>query len=148
MADPTRDANLERECRVFARYLARVEPDDYVQQRYAAFHARLGAEATHPLDRALLAVARLGRGATVVADAYAGRLSRRSVLRRKLIAVLALLESSAPAFAVLDAPYRGGSLRVYAKLVARAALEGAALAIGLVVFGPLHLVIGLAPRRS
>jgi hypothetical protein len=138
-------AGLVRECRAFARYLAGVEPDAYLEARYVAFHIKVGAAVQDPVDRALLAVASVGGVATAVADAYAGRFRRRSALRRKLIALLALLESSSPAFERIDAPYRGGALRVYAKLVARALGEVAALAVGLLLFGPLQL---LARRRA
>ena len=60
-----------------------------------------------PLDRALMQVAHWGPPFTRVADGYAATFARASLLRRKLVLLLAILESRRQTAAVLDTAVAG-----------------------------------------
>ena len=87
-----RDPLLERECRVFTRYLVGREPSEYVRAKYADAHTIVPAYATlDAFHRRLLGIARTGPAFTRLADAYTRAFAPRGALRKKLILLLAIL---------------------------------------------------------
>ncbi len=140
---PATAASLERECDVFVRYLVRVRPDSYIQKKYAQAHsvsAEYAAEAA--FDRLLIAVASTAPLGASLADSYASLFARSSALRKKLILLMAILESCAPARGFVDAPDRASLAGLYM----RGALRGAFFALrclgSAIVLLPLQLVLG------
>jgi hypothetical protein len=96
---------LAAECRVFTRYLLDADTPSEVMAAYQRAHevsAVAPRRASRPLDRALLRVALLGPGFTRAADGYAAAFAKASVLRRKLVLLVAILESRQHTAAVLD----------------------------------------------
>ncbi|MGQ0721550.1 MAG: SDR family oxidoreductase [Candidatus Eiseniibacteriota bacterium] len=146
-AVPT-DAVLDRECSVLCRHLIGAEPPDSVRHAYRAAH-RPGAHG--PMrsgDDVLTAVARRGPAFARLADAWAGVLARNGTLRRKLVLLLAILESTGETSAKVDAPDRGTSLGFVAGLVGRVMLFAATFAVSLVVVPLFGIVDRIAPRRG
>lgn len=139
---------LHEECRRFARYLLNVEATPYVAAKYADAHHTDSAYGTgDAVDRWLVHVAGRGTGAARLADAYARLVRPQGLLRRKLVLLLALLETSAPAWRALEVePSRGarGALIALARHGAAAALAAVA---GIVVLGPGHLVLRARAQR-
>lgn len=140
---------LEREAARLGRRLVGRSPDRYVLSKYVGFHlahgaARLGV-ATR-MDRLLLAASRVP-GGLWLADAYAARFCKRSVLRSKLVLMLALLECSAPSARALDDVGRRGRLAAVCALASRGTIEALCVLAGTVVFLPLHGVSLLWPLR-
>ena len=89
----------DRECVVFTGHLLGVAPDAYVKRKYAEAHDVLGGLApTDPFDAFLLRFASKHRVCTRLADAYARVFRPGSALRRKLIVLLAILETSPPSY--------------------------------------------------
>ena len=132
---------LGRECEAFARYLTGRPPGDFVERKYRAAHAggvieRSGVDTT--FDRALVSIARQGPFLARLADAHARVFASGGLLRRKLVAVLALLEVSAPER--VDEP----SLRTGLGFVARAAWLGLVFAFLLAVSTLLLVPVRLA----
>ena len=145
------ESELRRECRVFCRYLVRQEPNDYVQEKYVAYHSRPDAEAARPadrFDRLLLRVSRRSRVTACVADSYASRFHRRSAVRKKLVLLLAILECCPPSFQYIDSPDRGGRAWIFATLFGRGVLFGVTLLVATIAFGPLHLISKLVAFRT
>ena len=107
MSEPS--TSLERECAVFTRFLTGLDPSGYVRTRYVAAHAVRPqlAEATTREAR-LVALAATGTVWCRLADAYAALFEPRGLLRRKLVTLLAVLETCPPYFEILDRPLRGG----------------------------------------
>lgn len=82
---------------MLARYLTGVAPDAYVTEKYCLAHERTTHyELYGAFDRLLLSVALRGKFLARVADSYASVAARRSALRRKLILLVAILESCPP----------------------------------------------------
>jgi len=136
-------ATLVRECRTFTRLLARSPATPYVIGKYIDAH-RVHTSLADPrgFDRVLVGRAASGPLVARMADAYARHVMPRGVLRRKLVLLLAILESSPGFHRTIDAgPERSfaGALVALAMTTMTAAL--AALA-GLALFGPMHLLTG------
>jgi len=147
----TADQHLARECRAFARYLSGRTPSDEVE----AWYRRADPDRVAPtrgapaIDRALLAAARWGAPWTRMADGYARFVRPVGPLRRRLTLMLAILENAPDTHPALHSADVGRRSVVVARLVGHLAASGVALVSGLVVFGPVHLVLGLAgPRHT
>jgi NADH dehydrogenase len=147
-ASPNQPADeLPRECRVFAAHLLRAVPDDYVTGRYVEAHRVLsGLTTADAFEVALLRFARTHRVAAAIADAYARVFVPASVLRKKLVLLLALLETSAATYRLVDAPVQGGPAAVAARLVARGSVAVMWLAAGILLFGPARLILTARAR--
>jgi hypothetical protein len=134
-------ADLEQECRVFTRFISRVEPSPYVTRKYVDAH-RLGPDLAPAdlFDGWLVAVARSSPPLTRLADAYARHFAPRTTLRRKLVLLLAILESSPPFNRVIDrVPARPFVIAVLALAVTGLGGLAAALA-GAALFAPIRFL--------
>ena len=105
MPDPTGRERLAAECDVFCRYLIGAGPSDAVTAAYCRAHEQAdveGARDASAFDRVLIRLARYSPLLTRAADAYASAFARTTVLRRKLVLLLAILEVSWPASQAID----------------------------------------------
>ncbi len=142
MADGHAPQALAAECELFCRYLSAGAPTPYVLGKYAAACELRGTRAgSGELDRRLLAFARRGPTATRIADVFARFLAPRSDLRRRLVLLLAILEST-PAAEELDRIEPTPPRAVVLGLVPRLLGSALCLALGLLLLGPLLLVHG------
>lgn len=100
---------LARECALLHRYLVGGEPDDFVRAKYVAAHepGRHGPVSPAAPDDALVRFARQGPAFVRLADAYGAAFQRGGALRRKLILLVAILESYGPTSSGVDSPDRG-----------------------------------------
>lgn len=133
---------LDRECDVFCRYLIGQVPGEYIRSKYREFHHLAVAEKylpARPFDEALLWVARWSPHATRLADGYARIAFPSAVLRKKLVLVLAILESSPYHQRITEVEAAGGA-RLWAGLVLSMAFSGCALLTSVVLFAPWHVL--------
>lgn len=139
---------LADECRLWARYLAGVTPSEYLTSRYIECHRRSEHFLAPPdaVDRMLLGIARTGRLGATLADSYATLLRPGSLLRRKLVLLVALMECAPPTSDLLDHPTARSSAGALARISYEAALSLLTLAVSLVLIGPLHLVAARGRR--
>lgn len=96
---PAVPAPLAHEAAIFARALIGAEPSPAAVQHYiraCRAHGLADDAAFSPFDRKTLKLARKGPAAVRRADAFCALAHRRGALRRKLIAMAAILESAAP----------------------------------------------------
>ena len=142
---PTHDADVA-ECRTFGRYLSGAEPTEYATRCYL----RLLPSAAVPedansllIERALVAAGRVGPLPLRIADAYARFLVPRSLLRRRLILLLAILENSAPAERTFNSGAEQSLPVLAAQLVVTLVASGLCLVAGVIAFGPVHIVSGV-----
>jgi len=133
------------ECRVFAHYLADTEASPYVQHAYGKLLPTSdvpSAVRDRLIERALLSVARQGTLATRVADGYARFFVPRSLLRRRLVLMLAILENSPGSEKLLNSGDEGSLVGVGVRLVLTGIASVLCSVLGVVIFAPLHLVSG------
>lgn len=153
-ADEAPDAadreTLEAECARFARHLAGLEASPAVKGAYVRAHAkgsRGPLRSTDDEDDVLVQIARGGPWSVRFADAWAAVFDRHGVLRRKLVLVLAILESG-PDSERIDVPAPGG----YAAFARALAVRGAVFAVTLLgaafVIGPRWLLGARGGREA
>lgn len=138
---------LDRECSVFCRYLIGQEPDDYVKGKYreAHRHAALAhVDPSNPLDSFLVKIAGISPWTTKVIDVYARVFRQSSLVRRKLVLLLAILESCAPFHVWLDSVDSNTIPLLFLRLLHRCLTFALLLVVAVLVIFPLDLVA----RRS
>lgn len=144
-----KNERLDRECLAFARYLTRQPPTDYTVEKYGDAHARselLRADRASRFDVFLLTIARTHPLGAWLVDTYTAVFLRRALVRRKWVLLLAILESSAPSADYFDVPDAGGRPVLAARLVLKGAGFVFALVVAMVMFMPVHLLIGSQSR--
>lgn len=136
------NSTIEEECRIFARYLIGYNPNSYAVRKYAEAHQVSTAFIPDtPFDRFVLRVARSHWVLTKLADSYARIAVPGTVLRKKLVLLLAILETSPPTYRVIDAVESGGTLALYLRLAGRGAASLLSLSVGSLVFLPAQLLL-------
>ena len=105
------------------------EPVPDVVDRYVAAHARLLAQRVAPRDAAVLAFLRRHPRAVGPLDAAAGLLRPRSLLRRKLLLLTAILEATTT-YAPRFLERRVGPVRLVATLAWLGSIASARIAVG------------------
>jgi hypothetical protein len=131
---------LERECRIFTRYIAGRDPTAYVIKKYSDAHAACETFAGDRFDDCLIGVARLHPACTLIADAYARLLAPHSAFRKKLILLLAILEVSPPFFRELDRPAKESIAPQAMKIGLRIVALIPAVIFGVLLFLPISLI--------
>lgn len=131
--------HLEQECAVYARYLSGTAPTAYLVEKYLDFHQKLGEKAkADAFDSFLVQISARGALWTALADSYARIFRPDSLLRKKLILVLALLECAPPSFEALDRVPPGGLPGTIFRLAGASARFLAALIVGAAIFTPVR----------
>lgn len=130
---------LAEECELFARYLTDEPPADYARERYRAAHrpgaeGDVGAGPVDAEDARLLSYARAGGVRLRMADVYARFVRPGALVRRKLVLMLAILETSPPTHRDLNTPRTGSTVGLLLATAFRVLRSGALLAAGLLVF--------------
>jgi hypothetical protein len=140
--DPALASELERECWSYALYLSGIEPSPYIIEKYLDFHQKFGARAGVPsFDAFLLSVSARGAFWARLADSYASMWRKDSILRKKIVLTLGLLECAPPVFEKLDRVPGGGFAGSILRLGMAAALYSLTLLIATVLFTPARVWI-------
>lgn len=141
-------AALSAECRVFTRHLLGVDPAAAVVDAYVAAHERAPHYAAETaFDVRLVTVAVRHPLLARLADAYGRLLAPTGLLRRKLVLLLAILETTPPHYRAVDAPLAGGLVTTVGALAFQGVVAGAGAVLALLVFAPIHLASrGAGPR--
>lgn len=139
------EAELRREAAVLGRYLAGREPEALVVDKYVAAHAAGvvdPAGGARAFDRWLVRAARGGPRRARWVDGWAVVFARAGLLRRKLVLLLAILETSSRG-PELDRPDAGGGAVGFALgMGARGVLFALRLALASLVLFPARWVLG------
>ena len=132
---------LNRECDVFARYLGASVGDVYVRGQYRAAHEAGIVE--HPgttrFERAVVNAARNAPLLVRALDAHARVFANGSLLRRKLVLLLAILEVRAPHDEELDSPTGTSVALMYVRMAWLGVALASLLALGSLVCVPIWL---------
>ena len=138
------DDEVDRECRVFTRHLVGADPDPLVLASYRRAVASVPAlAAKSSWDRTLLSVARRGVVGARCADAHAAVFAPASTLRKRLVLLLAILESCSPYAESIDRALGGSALGAIARVGLRGVVALLGLLVGTVVLLPVHAVLAL-----
>lgn len=140
-------AHGAREFTAFARYLGWRGPVDRLDDTYQRLHDAADYPTT-PVDALLLRVARHGWFAVTLADAYGRLVAPHGALRRRLVLVLAILESSAVSHADYDAANAAPWLETVARLGIIGIRWALTTALAILLIGPLHLIVALTGGRG
>jgi hypothetical protein len=143
-------AQLERECRSYARYLIGQAPSVYVIGKYRDFHLESDASARplDPFDHFLVRVSARAPFWARLADTYATRFRKNSTVHRKLVLTLALLECAPTSFAIVEQVQRGGAGGAAVLLGWEAARYALALVISIAFFTPVRLAMALSSKSG
>jgi len=139
------DAALAREAAVFGRYLAGAPATATQARHYAAAQVALPGSPSR-FERVQLAFARMHPVLTRAADAYGRIAAPRSLLRHKLVLLLAILESSAPTHRAYAAA-GSGAAGAFVRMSWAGLLFAAHLGLGALVLVPVQVVSVFGGRR-
>ncbi len=92
------------------------------------------------MDRILLRIAVTSPALAQWADSYASIAARKSLLRKKLILLMAILESSSPEHGYDELIRDTRASAVIARMALRGILHGMRFILGLLILGPIHFV--------
>ncbi len=137
-------SQLERECLIYTQYLIGRMPSPYVVNRYLDFHHKSDAMTSlefDAFDQFLVSVSARGPFWASMADSYASVFRKDSVIRKKLVLTLALLECVAPSFEALDDVDSRSAMAMPVALAWRAAKYAFLLGSSVVVFTPVRAVM-------
>lgn len=139
-------STLDQECRLFTQRLCGLDPTPVVLVAYRRAHETRSIDASKATrrERRLVAFAQGGAWSLHLADCYAALFARGSLLRKKLVLLLAILESTNPYSQVVDSPRPGSVIGFFAQAA------GLALQTGLsaLVAAPLVWTWGLFGREA
>ena len=138
---------LEAECRAFTQYLLGCEPQAYAVEKYVEAHevSPVFSTATR-FDHILVQAAGKSRAFTKIADSYARLFAPNTLLRKKPVLLLAILETSGPSFRLIDEVNGGGLLILSARVATRGAIFGLSVLAGAVLFLPAQLIFRTSGR--
>ena len=143
-----RDA-WRRECAVFCRYLSGEDASDYLSAQYVAAHECGAVElaGTTNFERAVASIARSAPWLTRMLDAHERVFANGSLLRRKLVLVLALLESKSPPADTLDAPTHGSNFGMFARMAWLGCVFAFCVIVAAVALLPLRIACAFGGAR-
>jgi hypothetical protein len=128
---------LERECRGYLRYLCRQSPSIYITEKYVDFHRKGGAALElDEFDRFLVRFSTRNILCARLADSYARVFRKESAVRKKLILLLALMESAPETYERLDRVPAGGFTGAVVRLGVSSATFILALSFATVILAP------------
>lgn len=100
--DETQPADYQKECQIFCRYLTGHKANDYVIKKYIDCHAKVDLKARDKFDSFLVKLASKSPFFTRFCDSFTRFFYSPSLLRKKLVYLLAILENSPPFCSYMD----------------------------------------------
>lgn len=137
------------ECRVFTRYLLRCDPDGYVIDHYAAANGTLALSPASGFDGAVLGFARINPLCARIMDSYASLFYRTATLRKRLVLLLAILETRPPFHQAMDRAQGGATPLLLARLSLTTVAALVSLFAGTLILTPVRVLfslVGKGPR--
>lgn len=141
--------SLRRECETLCRYLMGKAPNDYITDKYVYAHeidAIPSRNCDNLMDGLLLKIARLCPFGTKLVDAYAVVLLKNSLVRKKLVLLLAILES----YALSDHYLRNMRVNrkgiLFFELLSHILSFALTLGLAVVLLAPIHIILTMAAK--
>ena len=130
---------LTAECHALSKHLIGREAPTRVVAGYLEHHRERPVGPLSRFDARLTDHAGRGGASARLADAYSARVLPRGMLRRKLGLLVALLETDADSFEVIDAPDAGARGGAWLALLGSGVAEVVIAIVAVIRFGPAHL---------
>jgi hypothetical protein len=138
-------SSLRREAVTFGNYLTSQRPSSYLVSKYLDYHEKK-KPACAGFDAVLVGLARLHPVAAFVCDSYATWFHRHSALKKKLVLMLALFESTAAGDAILSFTNPNGSQPAFYAGIALRVTSHVLSAVGaVIILSPLRVFCALFP---
>jgi len=135
--------NLSRECEVFTSYLIKLVPNSYVIDKYRDAHLVTDLRLQHSergFDKLLVSMASIHPFLTRMVDSYARIVCPATLARKKLILLMAILETCAPTHEKFDLWRQTRKGIAYMRIFENGATFLSNVALSILLLGPLHLV--------
>lgn len=145
------DDDLDHECRIFCRYLVGQEPSNYVLENYRRGNVTHGLDQQlqeNGIERLLIKMAGRGPFFTWLADIYTRIFLPYSVIRKKLILLLAILEICGTTHSLFISRTAESRKRFYIRLLKDGLVFVLALLLATTLFRTLHLLHRLRPQQQ
>ncbi len=142
MADNSIHFNkLADECSKFCNYLINQAPGKYVTEKYQEAHrgGKSPDTGSSAFDSLLVRIAEMNPFFTKLTDVYTSFFMKRAVFRKKLILLLAILETCPPSFNYIDSVTSSGKVMLFAEIAMRALSYAFSLILSIIIFMPVHL---------
>jgi hypothetical protein len=143
------EKSIESECEVFTKYLLGCSPVPYVVQKYTDAHqvAAVFSKGS-PFDNLLVRVAGAHPTLTRLADSHARIFAPKGLLRKKLVLLLAILETSAPSYHLIDAVDGRGLIPLIFRLVFKGIAFVVSAVAGAIFFLPFQMILPSEQRKT
>jgi NADH dehydrogenase len=146
---PCSGADLEKECRNFTNYLIGYEPDGYIQSRYVQGHRITGMDRNGgSFDTLLVRMANRSKLLVRLADTYTSGFYKNALLRKKLLLLLAIMESCGSTYRHIDTVNEHSVIALYAKVAQKVAVFFLTLILSGIVFAPLKFLTSLLSKGN
>lgn len=142
---------LSKECDAFTYYLIRQGPSDFIRQKYIKAHeANLNLHSANLgiVDRLQMATSIRSSLAVKIADSYSAIFSRSCIIRKKIVLLLAILESSSSTYKHFDLPQGGGRAVLFGRMMLQGVIFAALFIFSSMIFFPLSLIDRLSKERK
>lgn len=144
-------SNLDDECNLFCYYLINQKPNKYVSEKYQEGHKLNNINRNHALgnfDKLLINIARISPLFTRLVDVYTRIFFKNAVLRKKLVLLLAILESCAPTHNYIDSVDTFSKTTFYIRMFEKGLSFIHTLLISSIIFMPFHILFALGQKLA
>jgi len=131
--------SLKRECIRFTEYLVNCYPSVYIQEKYLEGNKFSGIENNiNEFDAFLIKVANKNTLMIKLADIYTAVFYRKAVLRKKLVLLLAVLESCPSTYSKIDSVSNDSKLFLFLKIAQKILIFSLLLPVSIIIFFPIR----------
>jgi hypothetical protein len=143
--------NLVQECLVFCRYLSGVSPDSYVLRKYHdanKINSEMYRNQTTYFEAILITLARIHPFLTQMVDTYTVFLCKNAIIRKKLVLLLAILESCPANRYKLDNIGQNSKFVLFLIILHKFFTFTLVLCFAIVILLPLHIISDIILKFS
>lgn len=143
--------NLRNECTVFCYYLINQTPNEYILEKYQDGHKKSdmsgNLESKH-FDNLLIKFAKICPFFTKMVDVYTSRFFKSSLFRKKLVLLLAILESCAQTHHCLDFVDPFSKVVLIIRMFQKGLSFICTLLLSTIMFMPLHFLLRVKVKKN
>ena len=140
------DDHLREECIVLSKYLIKLQPSKYIVEKYIDAYRSVNLHSTNihsEFDEFSLILAKKHVILLKLADVYTAVFYRTSLLRKKLVLLLAILESCAETYPLIDHVEEYSKFVFYTRCFLRSLVFSFLLFLSSCIFALPHILSSL-----